>query len=109
MIEKQPQALASAYRRAVGKLKKIKELEITPDMSTDEQDELVRLLAEHKAEQEGKDWKRFVSGQRWYVEELIKFSRMETHERLEYEYALSFPDTASEEEMLVALEAMASA
>lgn len=105
---KQPQALAAGYRRAVGKLQKIKELGITRDMAESEQDALVETLARRKAELEGKDWKKFVSGQRWYVEELVRFCAMDTAQRLDHEYALSFPDVASESEMLASLEAISA-
>lgn len=108
MNNKQPQALASGYRRAVGKLNKIAELGITPDMSAEDQDALVKLLADKKALAEGKDWKKFVSGQRWYVEELVRFSGMTDEEMLDHEYQMSFPDVASEDEMLQSLGALAA-
>ena len=103
MQEKQPQALASGYRRAVGKLTKIKELKITPDMTQEAIDALVEKLAKAKGKEEGKDWKTKVDGQRWYVTDLVKFSGMELNEALEHEYSMAFPDTASEDEMLTAL------
>ena len=108
MLEKQPQALASGYRRAVGKIQKIKEFGITSTMTTDEQDEMIKLLAERKAEAEGKDWKKFVAGQRWYVEELVRFAGMSDEDRLTHEYSLAFPDSANESEMLLALSALSS-
>lgn len=106
MNEKNPEALATAYRRAVGKSLKIKELGITPDYTAEETDTMIELLAKKKAEQTGKKWETHVAGQRWYVEDLIKFSSMDASTRLDYEYSQAFPDTASEDELLNSLEAL---
>lgn len=106
---KNEEALAMAYRRAVGKSMKIKELEITPSMEDDDDavDEMVKFLAEKKAETEGtEDWKQYLKGQRWYVEDLIQFSKLDAQERLDLEYKHSFPDIASEDEMLSSLETL---
>ena len=53
MTGKNEQALAMAFRRALAMSAKIKELEITPDMSEDDVDGMVKFLAEAKAEKEG--------------------------------------------------------
>lgn len=106
MDEKNPQALTMAYKRVVGKSMKIKELEITPDMTEEQVDHMVKFLAEAKAEREGGDWKQFLKGQRWYVEDLVKFSGMTGEERLNLEYSMSFPEIASEGEMISALNAL---
>ena len=103
---KNPQALTMAYKRVVGKSLKIKELEITSDMSEEDIDAMVKFLAESKANREGGDWKQYLKGQRWYVEDLVKFSGMNSQERLDHEYALSFPEIASESEMVSALDAL---
>jgi hypothetical protein len=103
---KNEQALAMAYRRAVAKSLKIKELEITPEMADDPDavNAMVKFMAERKAEKEGtEDWKQFVKGQRWYVEDLVAFSRLTAQERLDLEYKHAFPDIASEAEMLNSL------
>ena len=47
-----------------------------------------------------------VKGQRWYVEGLVAFSGLTAKEQLDKEYKDSFADTASEDEMLEALESM---
>lgn len=107
MIDKNEQALAMAYRRAVAKSLKIKELEITPDMSEEDIDGMVKWLSELKAEKEGsEDWKQFLKGQRWYVEDLIAFSKLDAQQRLDLEYRNSFPDVATEAEMLNSLEVL---
>lgn len=106
MNEKNPQALAVAYRRAVAKSAKLNELEITAKMEDDAVDAAIKFLAEKKAESEGKPWTEFVKGQRWYVEDLVKFAGLDAQERLNYEYAQAFPDTATEDELLTALEKM---
>ena len=65
MTDKNEQALAMAYKRAVAKSLKIKELEITPDMSEEDIDAMVKFCAEAKAEKEGtEDWKQYLKGQR---------------------------------------------
>lgn len=109
MIDKNEQALAIAYRRAVGKSIKIKELEITPAMEDDPDavDAMVKFLAEQKADREGtEDWAQYLKGQRWYVEDLIEFSKLDAEARLELEYRHSFPDVASEDQMLSSLQAI---
>lgn len=107
MVDKNGHALAMAYRRAVAKSLKIKELDITPEMEDDEdaQDAMVQWLAEAKAEREGtEDWKQYLKGQRWYVEDLISFSKLDAQGRLDLEYRNSFPDVATEQEMLNSLQ-----
>ena len=107
MTDKNEQALAMAYRRAVAKSLKIKELCISPEMDGDEDatDAMVKYLAESKALKEGvEDWKQYLKGQRWYVEDLIAFSKLDAQGRLDLEYRNSFPDVASEQEMLNSLQ-----
>lgn len=107
MIDKNEQALAMAYRRAVAKSIKIKELEIDPDMNEEAIDAMVKFLAELKAEKEGtEDWKQYLKGQRWYVEDLVAFSKLDAQARLDLEYRNSFPDVATEKEMLNSLQAI---
>lgn len=105
MTDKNEQALAMAYRRALAKSLKIKELEITPDMDEDAIDAMVKYLAELKAKKEGTDdWKQYLKGQRWYVEDLVSFSALDAQGRLDLEYRNSFPDVATEAEMLNSLQ-----
>jgi len=103
MNEKNPQALAVAYRRAVAKSERIKELGITPESTPEELNAIIKQRAEDKAEQDGGEWTKYVKGQRWYIEDLHKFSAFSAEDRLEYEYQQSFPDTASESELLASL------
>ena len=107
MTDKNEQALAMAYRRALAKSLKIKELEITSDMDEDAIDAMVKYLAELKAAKEGtEDWKQYLKGQRWYVEDLVAFSALDAQQRLDLEYRNSFPDVASEQEMLNSLQVL---
>lgn len=107
MTDKNEQALAMAYRRALAKSLKIKELEITSDMDEDAIDAMVKYLAELKATKEGvDDWKQYLKGQRWYVEDLVSFSELDAQQRLDLEYRNSFPDVASEQEMLNSLQVL---
>lgn len=107
MTDKNAHALAMAYKRAVAKSLKIKELEITPDMSEEDIDAMVKFLAELKAEKEGvDDWKQFLKGQRWYVEDLVAFSKLDAQQRLDLEYRNSFPEIATEAEMLNSLQVL---
>ena len=104
-MQKNQQALAIATRRAIGKSKKIKELGITSDMSLSDQDDLVLYLSESKEPVEGKTLDDFIKGQEWYVKDLIKFSALSAQERMDYEYAHAFPEVATEDEGLEAIEA----
>ena len=107
MTDKNAHALAMAYKRAIAKSLKIKELEITPDMSEEDIDAMVKFLAELKAEKEGvDDWKQFLKGQRWYVEDLVAFSKLDAQQRLDLEYRNSFPEVATEAEMLNSLQVL---
>lgn len=107
MTDKNAHALAMAYKRALAKSLKIKELEITPDMSEEDIDAMIKFLAELKAEKEGtEDWKQFLKGQRWYVEDLVAFSKLDAQQRLDLEYRNSFPEVATEQEMLNSLQVL---
>ena len=107
MTDKNAHALAMAYKRALAKSLKIKELEITPDMSEEDIDAMVKFCAELKAEKEGvDDWKQFLKGQRWYVEDLVAFSKLDAQQRLDLEYRNSFPEVATEAEMLNSLQVL---
>lgn len=109
MIDKHPQALASAFRKCRGKLLKIKELAITPKMKVKDVDALIEKLATAKAVADSNTMAENVAGQRWYVEQLIEFAGLEEKEMLELEYAYAFADTASEAEMHGALKLLKAA
>lgn len=49
-----------------------------------------------------------MKGQRWYAENLVKFSGLTIEEQFEAEYADSFADTANEAEMMDALRKIAA-
>ncbi len=108
MIDKNPQALALAFKKCKGKLLKIKELGITPDMAEADVEALIETLSEAKAAEKGSGVAEVVAGQRWYTESLVRFSGLSIAEQLQSEYDDSFADTASEVEMLTALEALAA-
>lgn len=103
MMDKNPQALALAFKKCKGKLLKIKELGITSDMSEDDREALIERLSAEKAEKTEVSLAEVVTGQRWYVEGLVRFVGLSTEEQLQAEYDDSFADTASEAEMLKAL------
>jgi len=106
MIDKNPQALALAFKKCRGKLLKIAELGITPDMSDEAVDAMIEKLSEAKADAASSNMAEFVAGQRWYVESLVKFSGLETEAQLQAEYEDSFAESASETEMLTALQSL---
>ena len=107
MVDKNAHALSMAYRRAVAKSLKIKELGIEPDMTEEQIDGQVKYCAEMKALKEGtEDWKQYLKGQRWYVEDLVAFSKLDAQARLDLEYRNSFPDVATEQEMLNSLQVL---
>jgi len=105
---KNPQALALAFKKCKGKILKIKELEITPEMDSDSIEALIEKLANTKVIDEGKTLADHVKGQRWYVENLVEFSALKPEEQLEHEYQDAFADNASEDEMLKALKLIAA-
>lgn len=107
-IGKNPQALALAFKKTQGKLLKIKELGITPEIDAESTELLIESLAEAKAAADGVEFNTVVKGQRWYVENLVAFSALELEDQFEAEYADSFADTASEDEMMVALRKIAA-
>lgn len=106
MIDRNPQALALAFKKCKGKILKIKELEITPEMEEDDVESLIELLAEAKAAEDNSKVADHIKGQRWYVENLVKFSGLTPEEQLDAEYQDAFADSASEEEMLQAIREM---
>jgi hypothetical protein len=102
-MDKNPQALALAFKKCYGKIAKIKELGITPDMPEGAIEDLIEELATSKASEDGTALSDHVKGQRWYVEGLVKFSGMTEKEQLASEYQNAFADNATEDEMLQAL------
>lgn len=108
MIDKNPQALALGFKKCKGKILKIQELGISPDMDEDSIEVLIESLATAKALADGNTLAENVKGQRWYVEGLVKFSGMTPEEQLDAEYQDAFADSASEDEMLDAIRAMAA-
>jgi len=111
MDGKNPQVLALAFKKVKSKIEKIAELNITPDMTEEAIEEKIIALAKLKAENQdlnttNKEWKDYVKGQRWYVEDLVDFAGLSNQERLDKEYSDTFPELASEQEMLAQLEAM---
>lgn len=106
MIDKNPQALALAYKKCKGKLLKIKELVITSTMSAAKIETLIENLSKAKAKEKDVNISEVVEGQRWYVEGLVKFSALTIEEQLTAEYEDSFADSASESEMLKSLAAL---
>ena len=108
-MDKNPQAMTVAFKKCKGKILKIKELGITPDMASDDVDTLIEKLATAKfGEDESKTMAEHIKGQRWYVEGLVKFSGLTLEEQLQSEYDDSFADSASEAEMLEALRTAAA-
>ena len=103
MIDKNPQALALAYKKCKGKIQKISELKITSAMTEKKVDALIEALATAKAVEKSVNISEVVAGQRWYVEGLVRFSGLTIEEQLTTEYEDSFADSASEGEMLKAL------
>lgn len=108
-MDKNPQARALAFKKCKGKIAKIKELGITPDMPADSVESLIESLATAKVQEDASiTLAEAVKGQRWYVEGLVKFSGMTVEEQFEAEYNDAFADNASESEMLEALKGMAA-
>ncbi len=107
-MTRNPQALALAFKKCRGKILKIQDLGITPDMDKETVEEIIETLANAKALEDGAKMSDHVKGQRWYVENLVKFSALSVEEQVELEYQDSFADTASENEMLKALKALAA-
>jgi hypothetical protein len=106
MIDKNPQALALAFKKCKGKRLKIKDLDIKPGMAAKRIEKLIEDLSTAKAIDKSLPMSEVVAGQRWYVEGLVKFSGLTIEEQLDAEYEDSFADNASEAEMLQALHAM---
>ena len=108
MIDKNPQARALAFKKCKGKLLKIAELGITPDQSEEATEAMIEALSNAKATEKQVELAEVVAGQRWYIENLVRFSGMTIEEQFQAEYDDSFADTASEGEMLKALAELAA-
>ena len=99
-MQRNPQAQASASKRAIAKSRKITELKITPDLTVEEQDELVLRLADAKGVEAGTSRDGFIKGEEWYVKDLMTFSAKTAQERFDYEYNQAFHEVASEDEVV---------
>jgi hypothetical protein len=105
-MDRNQHVLAIAFRKAKGKKGAIKRLGIDPAMDNDTRRDLVISLAEAKAKKDGVPVESLIDGQQWYVQSLMDFSALTPTEQLEAEYLDAFPEVASEDELLAALEAM---
>ena len=103
-MDRNQHVLAIAFRKAKGKKGAIKRLGVTPEMDNDARRDLVISLAEAKAEKDGASTESYIDGQQWYVQSLIDFSALTPAEQLDAEYIDAFPEVASEDELLAALE-----
>ena len=110
MTGKNHEVLAMAFKRAKGKTQRIEEAGITPDFTKEQINEMIvtfadKLLADPTYK---KSRNEAIKGQRWYVEDLVKFSGLEPQEKLDTEYENSFADIAGEDEMVAALAKMSA-
>lgn len=109
-IDKNPQARSAAFRTCRGKILKIQELGITPDMKSEDVDKLIVKLANAKvAATEGSDLNEQIKNQRWYVESLIAFSAKSVEDQFESEYQAAFADVGSEAEQMEFLRTLSQA
>lgn len=107
-MERNPLASTLAFKKCKGKVLKVAELGITPDMPENQREALIETLANIKVVEDGVEFKDAVKGQRWYVESLIKFSGLEPQAQFDAEYDMAIEDTASEDEMVDILRQMQS-
>jgi len=101
MDEKNPHAVALAGKRALGMARKINELGITSKMT---QEQINTMAIERAKEIAGENFKSKLNGQEWYISSLVKFSALTAREKMDIEYQRAFPETASEDEIIAALE-----
>ena len=107
-MERNPMASTLAFKKCKGKIVKVAELGIVPNMPEDETEALIETLANIKVVEDGIEFKDAVKGQRWYVESLIKFSGLDPQAQFDAEYDAAIEDTASEDEMVDILAQMQS-
>lgn len=100
MKQRNTKAHAAAVTAAIAKSATIKEYGITPNLTTPEQDAIVRLMVDAKVKSSGiPETDDMVNGQEFYLGLLMKYSEMTTpEERYEYEYARSFREFSTQEE-----------
>jgi hypothetical protein len=107
MNDKNPQARALAFRKCKGKRLKIAELGITPDQSEEATEVMIESLSVAKAaDKKVTDISEFVSGQRWYVENLVRYSALTVEKQFQEDYDDAFAEMGSESEQLAALSAI---
>ena len=105
-MDKKPEARSAAFFDCKAKIKKVKQLGITSDMSQEAQDELVEDLSTAKAVEDGSKVADHRNGQAWYVESLVEFAGMSVEEQFEHCYNRKFAEQADESEMLDSLQAL---
>jgi len=98
-----PEMRSAAYKEALQRKQQMKLHNITADMTQEQSDAKIIQLSEAKAELTGKPVSSVAAGQEWYVNELIEFAGMSPTERYQWGRDQSFPDTASDAELLSAL------
>ena len=99
VIEYNPIAKSKALRKAMAKTTRIKELNLSTEMSQEDKDAVIINLATAKAMVTGKKLKDVVGGQTWYVEDLIEYSCLTPKERFEKEYNDCLIDEADEDDI----------
>ena len=72
-------------------------------MSEEELEEVIIARSKEKAEDQGGDWTKYVRGQRFYIENLLKYASIGLEDVYQLEYENAFPDVASEDELLSVL------
>jgi hypothetical protein len=100
MTEYKQEILPLAFKQAKAIKDKIAELKISDNMSEKEVDQLVIELAKTNAEGTGKPFKKYLSGQEWYVKSLIEKSKLSDRELLEAQYKELLPANSSFDELV---------
>jgi hypothetical protein len=92
------EAITSAYKQIAIHNEKIEELDLYSDLTEDEVDDIIKNLSEIKAISEGKtidEWKKYSTGQQFYVTSLIKEISMTDDELFDFHYRKAFADVGS--------------
>lgn len=105
-MDRHPIAVTAAIKSAVQKATRIKELGLSDKLDQEAVDKIITDLATAKALLAGQPVQMFLSGQEWYVNSLIEFSKMSTEQKMEFEYNKSVLESATYDEGLALLDAV---
>ncbi len=102
-MEFKQELLGAAYRQTARIQKALEELEVYPDFTKEEITTLARILAQRKVDLLGGKRSDYISGQEWYVNDLVSKANLDGNELFQICYEELLIDNSSFDELTAKL------